>query len=190
MVVPGSGLVKVQAEAEGIDKILVAAGFEWREPGCSMAPCHDARPPGTAGALCVDVQPQFRGASGLQGSHDSSSRPPWRRRRPSPGVSWTCAPSEGDADGSGLGPVSILLLHCRLLGAGPCPRGTRPGGPEGLAPRSLGRGTSRPARSLRSWRSHGLVACSSRNVGVRIVPLKDDLSIRTALVRRTGRPCS
>lgn len=36
LVVPGSGLVKQQAEAEGLDKIFVAAGFEWREPGCSM----------------------------------------------------------------------------------------------------------------------------------------------------------
>ncbi|WP_035383598.1 3-isopropylmalate dehydratase large subunit [Ferriphaselus sp. R-1] len=36
MVVPGSGLVKAQAEAEGLDKILLEAGFEWREPGCSM----------------------------------------------------------------------------------------------------------------------------------------------------------
>ena len=36
MVVPGSGLVKEQAEAEGLDKIFVEAGFEWREPGCSM----------------------------------------------------------------------------------------------------------------------------------------------------------
>jgi len=36
MVVPGSGLVKLQAEEEGLDKIFVAAGFEWREPGCSM----------------------------------------------------------------------------------------------------------------------------------------------------------
>jgi 3-isopropylmalate/(R)-2-methylmalate dehydratase large subunit len=36
MVVPGSGLVKAQAESEGLDKIFVAAGFEWREPGCSM----------------------------------------------------------------------------------------------------------------------------------------------------------
>ena len=36
MVVPGSGLVKRQAEAEGIDRILRAAGFDWREPGCSM----------------------------------------------------------------------------------------------------------------------------------------------------------
>lgn len=36
MVVPGSGLVKEQAEKEGLDKIFVEAGFEWREPGCSM----------------------------------------------------------------------------------------------------------------------------------------------------------
>ena len=36
MVVPGSGLVKAQAEKEGLDKIFAAAGFEWREPGCSM----------------------------------------------------------------------------------------------------------------------------------------------------------
>jgi 3-isopropylmalate/(R)-2-methylmalate dehydratase large subunit len=36
MIVPGSGLVKEQAEAEGLDRIFVRAGFEWREPGCSM----------------------------------------------------------------------------------------------------------------------------------------------------------
>ena len=36
MVVPGSGLVKLQAEQEGLDKIFIDAGFEWREPGCSM----------------------------------------------------------------------------------------------------------------------------------------------------------
>lgn len=36
LVVPGSGLVKVQAEKEGLDKVFTEAGFEWREPGCSM----------------------------------------------------------------------------------------------------------------------------------------------------------
>ncbi len=36
IVVPGSGLVKAQAEKEGLDKIFIAAGFQWREPGCSM----------------------------------------------------------------------------------------------------------------------------------------------------------
>ena len=36
LVVAGSGLVKMQAEREGLDKIFIEAGFEWREPGCSM----------------------------------------------------------------------------------------------------------------------------------------------------------
>ncbi len=36
LVVPGSGLVKEQAEKEGLDRIFIEAGFEWREPGCSM----------------------------------------------------------------------------------------------------------------------------------------------------------
>jgi 3-isopropylmalate/(R)-2-methylmalate dehydratase large subunit len=36
MIVPGSGLVKQQAEAEGLDRIFLDAGFEWRDPGCSM----------------------------------------------------------------------------------------------------------------------------------------------------------
>ncbi|MEO6340109.1 MAG: 3-isopropylmalate dehydratase large subunit, partial [Caulobacteraceae bacterium] len=36
MVVPGSGIVKAQAEAEGLDRIFIEAGFDWREPGCSM----------------------------------------------------------------------------------------------------------------------------------------------------------
>jgi 3-isopropylmalate/(R)-2-methylmalate dehydratase large subunit len=36
MVVPGSGLVKEQAEQEGLHEVFTAAGFEWREPGCSM----------------------------------------------------------------------------------------------------------------------------------------------------------
>jgi len=36
LLVPGSGLVKQQAEAEGLDRVFKEAGFEWREPGCSM----------------------------------------------------------------------------------------------------------------------------------------------------------
>ncbi len=46
--VPGSGLVKRQAEAEGLDRIFTAAGFEWREPGCSacLAMNPDKVPPG------------------------------------------------------------------------------------------------------------------------------------------------
>ena len=69
MVVPGSGLVKEQAEAEGLDKIFLAAGFEWREPGCSMclAMNDDRLKPGRA--LRLDLEPQFRGPPGLQGPH-------------------------------------------------------------------------------------------------------------------------
>jgi 3-isopropylmalate/(R)-2-methylmalate dehydratase large subunit len=36
MIVPGSGLVKKQAEEEGLDETFISSGFEWREPGCSM----------------------------------------------------------------------------------------------------------------------------------------------------------
>jgi 3-isopropylmalate/(R)-2-methylmalate dehydratase large subunit len=36
MIVPGSGIVKAQAEAEGLDRVFKEAGFDWREPGCSM----------------------------------------------------------------------------------------------------------------------------------------------------------
>jgi 3-isopropylmalate/(R)-2-methylmalate dehydratase large subunit len=48
LVVPGSGLIKRQAEAEGLDRIFIEAGFEWREPGCSMclAMNPDKVPPG------------------------------------------------------------------------------------------------------------------------------------------------
>ncbi len=48
LVVPGSGLVKRQAEEEGLDRIFTEAGFEWREPGCSMclAMNPDKVPPG------------------------------------------------------------------------------------------------------------------------------------------------
>jgi 3-isopropylmalate/(R)-2-methylmalate dehydratase large subunit len=48
LVVPGSGLVKRQAEQEGLDRVLKESGFEWREPGCSMclAMNPDRVPPG------------------------------------------------------------------------------------------------------------------------------------------------
>jgi 3-isopropylmalate/(R)-2-methylmalate dehydratase large subunit len=48
LIVPGSGLVKRQAEAEGLDRVFIEAGFEWREPGCSMclAMNPDKVPPG------------------------------------------------------------------------------------------------------------------------------------------------
>ncbi len=67
MVVPGSGLVKAQAEAEGLDKILLEAGFEWREPGCSMciAMNGDMLQPGERCASTSNRN--FRGRQGRDG---------------------------------------------------------------------------------------------------------------------------
>jgi 3-isopropylmalate/(R)-2-methylmalate dehydratase large subunit len=67
MVVPGSGLIKEQAEAEGIDKILLEAGFEWREPGCSM--CLAMNPDKLApGERCASTSNRnFEGRQGYKG---------------------------------------------------------------------------------------------------------------------------
>jgi len=67
MVVPGSGLVKAQAEAEGLDKIFVAAGFDWREPGCSM--CLAMNPDKLApGERCASTSNRnFEGRQGYKG---------------------------------------------------------------------------------------------------------------------------
>jgi 3-isopropylmalate/(R)-2-methylmalate dehydratase large subunit len=67
MVVPGSGLVKEQAEAEGLDKIFIKAGFEWREPGCSM--CLAMNPDKLApGERCASTSNRnFEGRQGVRG---------------------------------------------------------------------------------------------------------------------------
>jgi 3-isopropylmalate/(R)-2-methylmalate dehydratase large subunit len=67
MVVPGSGLVKQQAEAEGLDSIFRAAGFEWREPGCSM--CLAMNPDKLApGERCASTSNRnFEGRQGFKG---------------------------------------------------------------------------------------------------------------------------
>ena len=73
MIVPGSGLVKEQAEAEGLDKIFVKAGFEWREPGCSMCLAMNPDKLDAGRTLRLDLEPQFRRPPGLQGPHPSGS---------------------------------------------------------------------------------------------------------------------
>ncbi len=67
MVVPGSGLVKEQAEAEGLDKVFLKAGFEWREPGCSM--CLAMNPDKLApGERCASTSNRnFEGRQGYKG---------------------------------------------------------------------------------------------------------------------------
>ena len=67
MVVPGSGMVKRQAEAEGLDRIFAEAGFEWREPGCSM--CLAMNPDKLAkGERCASTSNRnFEGRQGVGG---------------------------------------------------------------------------------------------------------------------------
>jgi 3-isopropylmalate/(R)-2-methylmalate dehydratase large subunit len=67
MIVPGSGLVKEQAEAEGLDKVFLNAGFEWREPGCSM--CLAMNPDKLApGERCASTSNRnFEGRQGYKG---------------------------------------------------------------------------------------------------------------------------
>jgi len=67
MVVPGSGLVKAQAEAEGLDRMFKNAGFEWREPGCSM--CLAMNPDKLApGERCASTSNRnFEGRQGFKG---------------------------------------------------------------------------------------------------------------------------
>ena len=67
LVVPGSGLVKEQAEAEGLDKVFLEAGFEWREPGCSM--CLAMNPDKLApGERCASTSNRnFEGRQGFRG---------------------------------------------------------------------------------------------------------------------------
>jgi 3-isopropylmalate/(R)-2-methylmalate dehydratase large subunit len=67
MIVPGSGIVKEQAESEGLDKIFVKAGFEWREPGCSM--CLAMNPDKLApGERCASTSNRnFEGRQGYKG---------------------------------------------------------------------------------------------------------------------------
>jgi 3-isopropylmalate/(R)-2-methylmalate dehydratase large subunit len=67
LVVPGSGLVKQQAEAEGLDKIFIAAGFEWREPGCSLCLAMNADKWGQGGHCASTSNRNFEGRQGFGG---------------------------------------------------------------------------------------------------------------------------
>ncbi len=67
LIVPGSQMVKAQAEAEGLDKIFIAAGMDWREPGCSMCLAMNADKLG-AGEHCASTRNRnFEGRQGNGG---------------------------------------------------------------------------------------------------------------------------
>ena len=67
LVVPGSGLVKKQAEEEGLDQIFIAAGFEWREPGCSMCLAMNADKLGDGEHCASTSNRNFEGRQGYGG---------------------------------------------------------------------------------------------------------------------------
>ena len=67
LVVPGSGMVKRQAEEEGLDKIFTAAGFEWREPGCSMCLAMNADRLGASERCASTSNRNFEGRQGAGG---------------------------------------------------------------------------------------------------------------------------
>jgi 3-isopropylmalate/(R)-2-methylmalate dehydratase large subunit len=65
LVVPGSGLIKRQAEAEGLDKIFTDAGMEWREPGCSMCVAMNGDQLAQGERSASTSNRNFRGRQGL-----------------------------------------------------------------------------------------------------------------------------
>nr|WP_321461613.1 3-isopropylmalate dehydratase large subunit [uncultured Cohaesibacter sp.] len=67
MIVPGSGLVKVQAEEEGLDKIFIEAGCEWREPGCSMCLAMNADKLAPGERCASTSNRNFEGRQGFKG---------------------------------------------------------------------------------------------------------------------------
>ena len=91
MILPGSGLVKQQAEAEGLDKIFKAAGFDWREPGCSI--CLAMKIPTSSSR--ARAAPRLRTAISRAAKAIAAvriwSHRRWRRRRRLRASSSTCA---------------------------------------------------------------------------------------------------
>ncbi|WP_414472628.1 3-isopropylmalate dehydratase large subunit [Microvirga sp. M2] len=67
MIVPGSGIVKMQAEAEGLDRIFKAAGFDWREPGCSMCLAMNADRLAPGERCASTSNRNFEGRQGFKG---------------------------------------------------------------------------------------------------------------------------
>jgi 3-isopropylmalate/(R)-2-methylmalate dehydratase large subunit len=88
MVVPGSGLVKEQAEQEGLDKIFINSGFEWREPGCSMCLAMNAD----------KLQPQERCASTSNRNFEGRQGRGGRTHLVSPGMAAAAAIAGNLAD--------------------------------------------------------------------------------------------
>ena len=82
LVVPGSVAVKAQAEAEGLDRVFLDAGAEWRGAGLLDVPGHEPRPAQAGGAVGLDQQPQLPGPAGQGRAHPPGVAVRGRRDRP------------------------------------------------------------------------------------------------------------
>ena len=162
MVVPGSQQVKAQAEREGLDEVFTAAGFEWREAGCSM--CLGMNPDILAAgrALRLDLEPQLRGPPGARRPHapgqpadgrGGGDRRPLRRH---PGVEVSGSDERRDAGRAWKQERRRHRLHRRPAQADPAVRragGARPAPDHARrTARSAASATSAPATAAsRSW---------------------------------------
>jgi hypothetical protein len=114
LVVPGSGLVKAQAEREGLDRVFRDAGFEWREPGCSMclAMNADRLEPGERCASTSNRN--FEGtpgrwrphAPGEPGNGRGGLRSRAFRRRPGLALAWKSSPCCRESSRRSIAPTS------------------------------------------------------------------------------------
>ena len=100
LVVPGSGQVKIQAEKEGLDNIFMSAGFEWRNPGCSMCLAMNPDKLVSRRTLRLYFQPKFRRPPRAGWSHPSGVT---RRRR-----SHRCRRAFRFPGGSSMKPIRVI----------------------------------------------------------------------------------
>lgn len=161
LVVPGSWAVKAQAEAEGIDRVLTAAGFDWRDPGCSMCPGHGQQlAPGERDASTSNRS--FEGRQGKGGRTHLVSPASGRRHRSSPATSPPPTTSDRpDAQGTLTHGTAVRIVS-----------GTRRAG--STAP------TSTPTRSSRPTGSSRWSAPASRGPVLRVATTATSCSTRSS----------
>ena len=124
MVVPGSQAVKAAAEAEGLDRVFIEAGFDWREPGCSM--CLGMNPDILSpGERCASTSNRnFEGRQG-RGGRTHLVTPRWPPQPPSPATSSTSATGTSKSLHSGEVRPDGTLSHPYLPGRAPRPHQRR-----------------------------------------------------------------
>lgn len=111
LVVPGSGLVREQAEDEGLDKIFIEAGFQWRRPGCSMCLAMNADRLEPGDRCASTSNRNFEGAKAIRAARIFALRP-WPLRQPSKVILLMCA---NFSKRGRNGKIHSSSRHCRSL---------------------------------------------------------------------------